>query len=322
MTPSHMTGRVVALDVGGTAMKGVVLSDGNAVEHFYGWPTPREDGPEQVERAVLAAVDELLEKSPDARAVGLVVPGLVDDHSGVAIFSENIGWRDVAFRSLVADRTGLPVGFGHDVRAGGLAERTIGAAQGADDLLFMPIGTGISGAMYIAGHAVDNKYGGEIGHLDVGSGEACACGGVGCLETVATGPSIARRYNALTGASVSGAKPVVDRMVEGDPIAARVWQDAIEALSLALTAYVTLLAPELVVVGGGISAAGDLLLVPLREALRNRLVWQPEPRIILAALGENAACLGAGLLARDSLKAALALKAAPGATDKDSRNKS
>lgn len=303
MSETDSSGRVIALDVGGTAMKGVVLNSDNTVESLYRWPTPREDGPDEVVNAVVAAIDELLERTKDARAVGIVVPGLVDDDTGVALFSENIGWRNVPFRQIVAERTGLPVGFGHDVRAGGLAERVMGAAIGIDDVLFMPIGTGISGAMYIGGRMMDNKYAGEIGHLNVGSGDLCACGAIGCLETVATGPSIARRYNALTGASVSGAKPVVDRMTEGDVAATAVWQGAVDALANALTSYVTLLSPELIVIGGGLSAAGDLLLAPLRVALGERLVWQQEPRIVQAALGDNAACLGAAILASESRRA-------------------
>lgn len=304
MIETDWSGHVIALDVGGTAMKGAILSSDNTVESLHRWPTPREDGPDAVVNAVVAAIDELLEHTKDARAVGIVVPGLVDDHTGVALFSENIGWRDVPFRQIVEDRTGLPVGFGHDVRAGGLAERVMGAAVGIDDVLFMPIGTGISGAMYIGGRMMENKYAGEIGHLDVGSGDLCACGAIGCLETVATGPSIARRYNALTGASVSGAKPVLDRMTDGDLIAAGVWDDAVEALATALTSYVTLLSPELIVVGGGLSAAGDLLLMPLRVAVERRLVWQQPPRIVQAALGDNAACLGAAILASESRRAA------------------
>ena len=304
MIETDWSGHVIALDVGGTAMKGAILNSDNSVKSFHRWPTPREDGPDAVVNAVVAAIDELLERTKDARAVGIVVPGLVDDHTGVALFSENIGWRNVPFRQIVEDRTGLPVGFGHDVRAGGLAERVMGAAVGIGDVLFMPIGTGISGAMYIGGRMMENKYAGEIGHLDVGSGDLCACGAIGCLETVATGPSIARRYNALTGASVSGAKPVLDRMTDGDLIAAGVWDDAVEALATALTSYVTLLSPELIVVGGGLSAAGDLLLMPLRVAVERRLVWQQPPRIVQAALGDNAACLGAAILASESRRAA------------------
>ena len=304
MIETDWSGHVIALDVGGTAMKGAILNGDNSVKSFHRWPTPREDGPDAVVNAAVAAIDELLERTKDARAVGIVVPGLVDDYTGVALFSENIGWRNVPFRQIVEDRTGLPVGFGHDVRAGGLAERVMGAAVGIDDVLFMPIGTGISGAMYIGGRMVDNKYAGEIGHLDVGSGDLCACGAIGCLETVATGPSIARRYNAITGASVSGAKPVVDRMIDGDLVAASVWDEAVEALANALTSYVTLLSPELIVVGGGLSAAGDLLLAPLRMAVERRLLWQQPPRIVQAALGDNAACLGAAILASESRRAA------------------
>jgi glucokinase len=230
-----------------------------------------------------------------------VVPGLVDDLRGIALYSENIRWRDVPFRALVAAQTGLPVGFGHDVRAGGLAERTLGAARGSDDVLFMPIGTGISGAMYVAGRLIENKYAGEIGHIDVGSGEACACGADGCLEAVASGASIARRYNRATGGSAAGAQEVLELMAAGDDAATIVWDDAVNALARGLATYTSLLAPELVVIGGGLSGAGEVLLEPLRRRLQELLVWQQAPRIVVAHLGESAACLGAGLLARQAL---------------------
>jgi glucokinase len=301
MSESVDGGSVVALDVGGTAMKGAILDRDDRIVSVHRWLTPRGEGPDTVVAAVLTAVDELLERADGAVAVGLVVPGLVDDHAGVALFSENIRWRDVAFRQLVVERSGLPVGFGHDVRAGGLAERTLGAARGVDDVLFLPIGTGISGAMYVAGHLIENKYAGEIGHIDVGSGEPCACGAHGCLEAVASGAAIAMRYNRATGASTTGADQVLELMMAGDDVAATVWDEAVAALALALATYTSLLAPELVVIGGGLSGAGDVLLEPLRQRLRERLVWQLEPRIVVAELGENAACLGAGLLARQAI---------------------
>jgi glucokinase len=296
-----MTGPVVALDVGGTAMKGAVLDDQGRVLDFHRWSTPRTEGPDAVVTAALDATDDLLRRADGAVAIGLVVPGLVDDRAGVALYSENIRWRDVPFRELVADRSGLPVGFGHDVRAGGLAERTLGAARGCDDVLFMPIGTGISGAMYVAGQLIENKYAGEIGHIDVGSGEACACGAQGCLEAVASGAAIAARYNRVTGASAVGAEEVVKLMAAGDQAAALVWDEAVAALARALATYTSLLAPELIVIGGGLSGAGDVLLEPLRRRLQELLVWQQMPRIVAADLGENAACLGAGLLARQAI---------------------
>jgi glucokinase len=296
-------GTVVALDVGGTAMKGAVLDADDRVVEFLRWPTPRIEGPDAVVGAVLRAVEELLVHADGAVAVGLVVPGLVDDHTGIALYSENIEWRDVPFRDLVAELSGLPVGFGHDVRAGGLAERTLGAARGVDDVLFLPIGTGISGAMYVAGCLIDNKYGGEIGHIDVGSGEECACGAQGCLEAVASGAAIARRYNRATGGSVAGSAEVLNLMVAGDTAAATVWGDAVNGLARALATYTSLLAPELIVIGGGLSGAGDALLEPLRRRLRDLLVWQQEPRIVTSLLADNAACLGAGLLARAAMAA-------------------
>jgi glucokinase len=292
---------VVALDVGGTAMKGVVLDGLGRVLDFHRWTTPRADGPDAVVSAALDAVADLLQRAEGAVAVGLVVPGLVDDRAGIALYSENIRWRDVPFRELVADRTGLPVGFGHDVRAGGLAERTMGAAKGCDDVLFLPIGTGISGAMYVAGRLVENMYAGEIGHIDVGSGEPCACGASGCLEAVASGAAIAKRFNRTTGGSVAGAEEVVKLMAAGDLAAAAVWDQAVDALARALATYASLLAPELIVIGGGLSGAGEVLMEPLRRRLKELLVWQQVPQIVAAHLGENAACLGAGLLARQAI---------------------
>jgi glucokinase len=292
---------VVAIDVGGTAMKGAVLDPNGQVIALHRWLTPRGEGPDAVVAAVLEAVAELLRLADGTVAVGLVVPGLVDDRDGVALYSENIRWRDVPFRELVADQCDLPVGFGHDVRAGGLAEHTLGAARGCDEVLFMPIGTGISGAMYVAGRLVENKFAGEIGHIDVGSAEACACGARGCLEAIASGASIAKRYNRATGGSTAGAKEVLELMAAGDHAATTVWYDATDALARALATYTSLLAPELVVIGGGLSGAGETLLEPLRRRLQGLLVWQQAPRIVAAQLGENAACLGAGLLARQAL---------------------
>jgi glucokinase len=207
----------------------------------------------------------------------------------------------VPFRDLVRQRTGLPVGFGHDVRAGGLAERAQGAAGGCDDVLFMPIGTGISGAMFVAGRLVRDRYAGEIGHIDVGVDVDCVCGAHGCLEAVASGAAIARRYRSAGGDQVAGGREVLRRREAGDPLAARVWDEAVAALARALATYVSLLAPERIVIGGGLAQAGAALFDPLRGQLHELLVWQREPTIVPAALGDNAACLGAALLARRAL---------------------
>ena len=289
---------VVALDVGGTLMKGAVVGADTDLREVHRWGTPRDRGPDAVVEQVLTAVDELLVLAPEARAVGLVVPGVVDEDAGVAVYSENIEWRDVEFRRLLADRTRLPVGFGHDVRAGGLAERELGAARGSDDVLFMPIGTGIAGAMFVEGRLVHNAYAGEIGHVYAGFDELCACGAHGCLEAVASGASIARRYERFAGRTPDGAREVIELAEAGDPVAATAWGDALDALARVLITYVSILAPSRVVVGGGVSHAGEHLLGPLRERLRDRTVWQQEPELVTAQLADEAGCLGAALLAR------------------------
>src|SRR5664280_2580127 len=109
MSQATADGPVVALDVGGSAMKGAVIDQDGRVAAFHRWPTPRSEGPAAVVDAVLTAVGELLRCAEGAVAVGLVVPGLVDDLAGIALYSENIGWLDVPFRKLVAESTGLPV---------------------------------------------------------------------------------------------------------------------------------------------------------------------------------------------------------------------
>jgi glucokinase len=231
-------------------------------------------------------------------ALGVVVPGLVDASAGVARYSENLGWRDVPFAERLAAVTGLPVAFDHDVRAAGAAEQRLGAGRGRRDVVFMPIGTGISAALVLGGHAYAGEgWAGEIGHIDVGSGVPCVCGGSGCLETVASAAAICHRYAERTGRPVRGAADVAERLAAGDEDAIAVWNEAVEALAAVLAATAGLVAPEIVLIGGGLSQAGEALLGPLRRRLDARLTLQRRPQLQIAQLGDRAGMLGAGLLA-------------------------
>jgi glucokinase len=307
-----VTGWVVALDVGGTTMKGAIVGPDGATRGPLRRPTPHDQGPDAVVDSVGATLDELLEdarrRGLEVAAAGVVVPGIVDEARGVAVFSANLGWRDLPLRALLEARTGLPVGLGHDVRAGALAEATLGAARDVRDMLFVPVGAGVAAAAIVDGRLlVAGGYAGEIGHLQVDpGGEPCHCGGRGCVETVASGAALARRYAARTGRPVAGAAAVAARVREGDPDAVAVWADAVAALAHGLAAAVAVLAPRLVVVGGGLAGAGDLLLRPLSESLLARLSPRGAraPRLVLAALGDQAGCLGAALLARRAPDAA------------------
>jgi glucokinase len=269
-------------------------------------PTPaRGDGPDEVLAAILAAVDELTAAAPGGagvRAVGLVVTGIVDERRGMAVHSENVGWRNVPVSSLVEQATGLPVGFGHDVRAGTLAEWRLGAGRGLEDLVFVPVGTGVSAGIVVGGRLITGGgYAGEIGHVDVGHGEPCTCGGRGCVEALASAAAIARRYAAVSGRPVAGAREVAERMIAGDPTARRVWDDATEALALGLAWTSVVLAPQAILLGGGLARSGRLLFEPLGQALGRHLGVVRRPRLLPAALQDDAGFLGAALLAWEAL---------------------
>ncbi|MFF0372596.1 ROK family protein [Micromonospora sp. NPDC005087] len=291
---------VVALDVGGTVMKGAILGPAVHVLVERSWPTGRHLGPDAVVETALAALEELA-GHPDARATraaGLVVPGTVDAATGTVVWSENLGWSDVPLRELASTRTGLPVAFGHDVRVAALAESRLGAARDRANVLFLAIGTGIGAALMVDGHLLEaDGYAGEIGHIEVEDSEPCVCGGQGCLEAVASAAAIARRYGQRSGRPVDGAAEVLAQVNAGDPVAAEVWNEAVEYLAQALAIGASLVAPELVVIGGGLSLAGDALLLPLTRRLHELLTIQRRPQLVPADLGDRAACLGAGLLA-------------------------
>jgi glucokinase len=294
---------VVALDLGGTMLKaGLVDAAGRTLLARHR-PAGRERGPDAGLAGVLDAADELAAAAREDGhvpvAIGLVVPGIIDEARGVAVFSANFGWRDTPLRELLERRSGLPVAFGHDVRAGGLAEGTLGAARGAGDFLFLALGTGIAGAAVLDGRPyAGGGYGGEIGHVVVEpGGRRCGCGGRGCLETVASASAIAARACERSGETGLSAIEVAERAARGDPVASAVWGEAVEALAMALAMYVSVLAPELIVLGGGLAEAGTRLLEPLDAALGARLTFHRRPRLCRAALGDQAGRLGAALLA-------------------------
>ena len=233
---------------------------------------------------------------------GVVVPGLVDERRGVGLWSANLGWRDLPVRDAVAARLQVGTVVGHDVRAGLLAETRLGAARGARHALFLPVGTGIAGALLLEGVLVSGDgWAGELGHMVIDpAGPPCACGAVGCLETIGSAAAVERAHAAQTGEWLP-AERVAALAVAGDPAASRVWGRAVSALGAAIAATVTLTGVDLVLVGGGLAESGETLLAPLRADLDARLTFQRRPRIAKAALGDRAGCLGAACLAWDVL---------------------
>lgn len=193
--------------------------------------------------------------------------------------------------------------LGHDVRTGGLAEGRIGAGKDADRFLFVPLGTGIAGAIGIGTiEAGAHGYAGEIGHIVIRpDGPDCPCGQRGCLETLASAGAVSRAWAAASGDPEADAADCAKAVESGDPKAVAVWIDAVDALAAGLVTALTLLDPRTLIIGGGLAEAGETLFTPLRAAVEERVTFQKLPHIAPAALGDTAGCLGAGLLAWDLL---------------------
>jgi glucokinase len=300
--PTDIT--VLGLDVGGTVMKGLVV-DGNGTEVRREWrPTPALDGPAAVVGAIRTFATDLC-AGVGVGAVGLAVPGLVDPATGRARYATNLGWHDVPLAALLEEDLGVPARVDHDVRTAGLAEAELGAARGCPNHLFVAIGTGVAAAACVGGVMLTGTTGaaGELGHIPVyPDGLPCACGQRGCLETYASAAAIARRYARRTGLALDAA--AVANRLDSDPVAAELWAEAAVALGIALATYTLIADPELIVLGGGLSNAGEALVTPVVKELSARLIWLPTPRVTVAELGSGAGCVGATLLARQAAASA------------------
>ena len=295
-----MTDVVIALDVGGTSIKcALVDTDGNIVAHSR-VPTGRDRGPQAIVDTILATATDLA-TTPGHRpqAVGLVVPGVIDETDGIAVYASNLGWRDVPLRRLTEEATGLPTALGHDVRAGGLAEAQLGGGRGSRHLLFVAIGTGIAGAHIVNGTPDTGAHGSacELGHVVVRpDGPRCGCGQRGCVESIASAATFERRYRDAAGVERGAAEIIA--AIDDDPVARRVWDETVDVLTDGLLIGVAMLDPDTIVIGGGLAEAGDRLIDPLVKGLQDRATFHRVPRLVRAELGDTAGCVGAALLGR------------------------
>lgn len=269
----------IGIDVGGTTIKGGLVSDEGVLTGWRGIPTP--DTPEGV-CDVIATLIEAIRAEGDDDGIGVAVPGVIDDRGHVV--AVNLGWQDVDFPVLLQERLAEPVCVGHDVRSAARAEQRWGRAQGT--AIFLALGTGVA-AVTLAGDGIltSGGWGGEIGQtiiVDPVTGRDTP------LERVASPVSMGRRYGRPTLDLVAAAAT--------DPVACRILDEGADALAAALAPAVALLTPERIIIVGGISEAGEPYIGRLRDALRRRLGMVPGPEVIPGALGRRAAVLGAGLL--------------------------
>ena len=321
------TGRTLALgvDVGGTRIKAGLVDAAGRVVARAAAPTPPRTAPGQVAQDAVVAVVEQLLSDPAAvcgvAGVGVAVAGFVDATSGTVVFAPHLAWRDEPLRERLTSRLGRPVVVVNDANAAAWAEWRLGAGAGAEDLLVVTLGTGIGGAHVVDGRLQRGRHGlaGEYGHLQVvPDGRDCECGHAGCWEQYASGSVLRRAGAALVRAGDPRAAALArrcggdpDRLQgedvtlaakEGDAAARELLAEVGRWLGVGLAGLVGALDPGRVVVGGGVSEAGDLLLDPAREALAARLPGRghrPVPEVRAALLGVDAGLVGASLLARD-----------------------
>ncbi len=291
---------VAAIDVGGTSIKAALVSQTLEVITTTTAPTPQEDPTGHKTAQALAAIVKELEQNHHVSAVGFAVPGALDEAQGISRWTGNLGWKDLPIKELVAKEVNLPVAFGHDVRSGAIAELRSGAAKDFQQAIFIPIGTGIAAALIIDGKIRSSDgYAGEIGHLNVGHDIPCVCGLSGCLETISSAAAITREYEKRTGYQVTS-KEILGR-IRSDDHAWQVWEQAVAYLAVALEDLITILAPEAIIFGGGLSQAGAALIEPLQTILNERLTFQRMPQLLIAHYGVNAGTIGCAIMALDLL---------------------
>ncbi|HST16423.1 MAG TPA: ROK family protein [Gaiellaceae bacterium] len=288
--------RVLGLDLGATNIKLAVLQDGSVAEQ-RDEPTRSEDGdPERV----LRRLTELGRSVGGVDSIGVALPGLFDD-AGNAVLLPNLygDWTGVPVRARLEELLDAPVHLVNDGHAFALAESMLGAGRGASDVMCVVCGTGVGGGLVLGGrlHLGVTDRGGELGHHTVDEkGPKCPCGNCGCLELYAGARAIA------AAASAGSFDDAVVRAKAGDDTAVRALARAGELVGLAVANVLIFLAPERVVVGGGVTEAGELFLGPLRASVAARARVAPLERIevVQAELGPRAGAIGAALWGRQA----------------------
>jgi len=307
----------IGVDIGGTKIAaGVVDEDGTILAKSK---RKALQDPESLDQAVVAVCRELMTQH-EIGAIGLAAPGFVSSDQATVLMTPNLPWRDHALRDTVAAALSaeVPIVVENDANAAGWAEFRFGVARDVDDMLLLTVGTGLGGALVVGGHLVRGAWGfaAEVGHMRVvPEGHLCGCGLHGCWEQYASGSALTREARSAAvnqpqratrlleiaaGDKISG--PMVTKAaMEGDELAVALLADLGRWIGEGSASVAALLDPALIVIGGGVGAAGDLLLAPTRAAFLANLSargFRPEARVVLASMGNDAGIVGAADLAR------------------------
>ena len=318
---SHPARWIVGVDIGGTnIVVGVIPMDGGEPVARHTLPTDAGGGSESVVRKVAAMVEESIAETvsahggsrADVAGVGIGSPGPLDREHGVVINTPNLGWTNLPLRDLIGKAVDLPATLDNDANCATYGEWWLGAGRGVSNLVGVTLGTGIGGGIVLDGEIVHgtSDAAGEIGHMTIEfTGRKCTCGNYGCLEAYCSGPNIAARaregleagYESVPTELVDGqldgitAATVYEAAVLNDPYANEVMAETAKILGAGVANIINVLNPQMVVIAGGVTRAGEHLFTPLRSEVRRRAFRSAYDacRIVPAALPETAGMIGA-----------------------------
>ena len=314
--------RTIGVDMGGTKLLAGAVDTGLSVHYRAQRTLTGLDQSAVLDIAVQAVQEVRQEAGDEIAAVGFGIPCLMDQRTGRGVVAVNLPLADIPFGAIMAERLGLPVFVDNDANLAALAEHRAGAAQGADEALLLTIGTGIGGGMILRGELYHGAIGsaGELGHVVIDKdGPPCQgnCPNHGCVEALASGTALAREARRLArerpqsglGRALSEGRELAGPLVtelahDGDETAIEVLDLIGTNLGVALASFVNIFNPEVIVIGGGVIAAGELLLEPARREVARRALppSRDEVRIVAAQFGVEAGMVGAAALAFDGLR--------------------
>lgn len=310
----------IGIDIGGTKIAGALVNTEGVIVREARVPTPIED-PAALVSAVVALINEL-RVGHDVLGAGVAMAGFIDAAQASVIYGTNFGWKNFPLKSEIEAKLDIPVIIENDANAAGWAEYRYGAGRGFKHMVMLTLGTGVGGAVIVDGRMLRGGFGvaGELGHLRVvPDGIPCGCGQNGCIESYASGTALLREARELAesgkpeGARLAElqaqvgeltGKEVYQALVEKDPGAVALLNQLASWLGQAIASLSAILDPEVVVIGGGVSAAGEMLLEPIRAAYRKYAPaggFRPELKLAIAEFVNDAGVVGAADLARVSL---------------------
>jgi glucokinase len=317
-----VTGPILGIDIGGTKLAvGVATPDGRLLSDRR-QPSGAADGPDAMIARVVAmaraAVADAGLTLAEIEAVGIGCGGPLDPWRGVVLNAlNNPGWIDVPLVARIEAELGRPAHLDNDANAAALGEHRFGAGRETADMVYLTISTGVGGGLILDRRLYHGTNGnaGELGHISVRAhgGRPCHCGSIGCIEAYCSGTNIAERFReALATGATTGidrdpaaitAEDVAAAVHEGDPLASSIWAETMELLGGGIVSIIHAFNPELVVLGGGVTRAGDLLFEPVRRVVHERAMpWLAEPvRIVPAELGDMTGVLGAVAVALERI---------------------